>query len=136
MPEWSDIPWLGVVVGVVASQIIGFLWYGPLFGKPWRAGMGMSDADMQDTSGLGQLVVMGIIWSIVSSIALAGLLSMTDAPDLMAGIWVGFLASLVVTAYILITAGYEKRNKTVAWIGVANQMVTSVVVGAILGYMW
>lgn len=136
MPEWSEIPWLGVVIAVVAAQIIGFLWYGPLFGKPWRAGMGMTDADTQDTSGLGQLVVMGIIWSIVSSIALAALLSMTGTPDLMAGIWVGFLASLVVTAYILITAGYEKRNMTVAWIGVANQMVTSVVVGAILAYMW
>lgn len=136
MPEWSEIPWLGVVIAVVASQIIGFLWYGPLFGKPWREGLGITDSDIQDTSGLGQLVVMGIIWSIVSSIALAALLSMTGTPDLMTGIWVGFLASLVVTAYILITTGYEKRNKTVAWIGVANQMVTSVAVGAILAYMW
>lgn len=136
MPQWSEIPWLGVVVAVVASQIIGFLWYGPLFGKPWRAGMGITDADMQDRSGLGQLVVMGIIWSIVSAIAIAALLSMTGTPDLMAGVWVGFLASLVVTGYILITAGYEKRNMTVAWIGVANQMVTSIVVGAILAYMW
>ncbi len=136
MPEWSEIPWLGVVIAVVASQIIGSLWYGPLFGKPWRAGMGITDADMQDRSGLGQLIVMGIIWSIVSTIALAALLSMTGTPDLMAGVWVGFLTAVVVMAWVLTAAGYEKRNMTVVWLGAANQIVTLVAVGAILGYMW
>lgn len=136
MPQWSEIPWWGVVVAVVASQIIGFLWYGPLFGKPWRAGMGITDADMQDRSGLGQLVVIAIIWSIVSATAIAALLSMTGTPDLMEGIWVGFLASIVVMAWVLTAGGYEKRNKTVVWLGAANQIATLVAVGAILAYMW
>lgn len=38
----ADISWLGVIVGAVASFILGWLWYSPLlFGKRWAAGVGV-----------------------------------------------------------------------------------------------
>ena len=136
MPDWGSIPWAGVLVGVVASQIIGFLWYGPLFGKQWLAGMGKTPEDMQDRSGLGAAVSVGIISSVAAAVALAALLSLSSDPDMESGAMVGLLAGVVVTAYIVITMMYEQRDRTVSWIGVANQLVTSVVVGAIIGAMW
>ena len=136
MPDWGSIPWAGVLVGVVASQIIGFLWYGPLFGKQWIAGLGKTPEEMSDRSGLGAAVSVGVISSVVATIALAALLSMSSDPDMESGAVVGLLAGLAVTAYIVITMMYEQRNRLVSWIGAANQLVTSVVVGAIIGAMW
>lgn len=136
MPDWGSIPWAGVLVGVVASQIIGFLWYGPLFGKQWIAGLGKTPEEMSDRSGLGAAVSVGVISSVVAAIALAALLSMSSDPDMERGAMVGLLVGLAVTAYIVITMMYEQRNRLVSWIGAANQLVTSVVVGAIIGAMW
>jgi hypothetical protein len=134
MPDWGSIPWVGVLVAVVAAQIIGFLWYGPLFGKPWRAAMGVAEGS--DTSGLGAAIGVGVLCSLATAVALALLLSMSDSPDVESGCKVGLLVAVAVSSYVLITTMYEQRNRTVAWIGIANQVVTLVVMGAILGAMW
>lgn len=136
MPDWGMIPWAGVLVAVVASQIIGFLWYGPLFGKAWMAGLGKTPEDMSDRSGLGAAVSVGVVSSVAAAIALAILLTMSNTPDMESGAKVGLLVALAVTSYIVITMMYEQRDRTVSWIGIANQVVTLVVMGAIIGAMW
>jgi hypothetical protein len=40
MISLAPVNWLGVVVGMVVSMILGMLWYGPLFGKTWLAMIG------------------------------------------------------------------------------------------------
>jgi hypothetical protein len=35
----AHVNWLAVIVGTVFNMVLGFLWYGPLFGKPWMAAM-------------------------------------------------------------------------------------------------
>jgi Protein of unknown function (DUF1761) len=136
MPDWGAIPWVGVIVAVVAAQVIGFLWYGPLFGKPWRAAMGVTDEMAQDRSGLGAAVGVGVFCSLVSAIALAIILTMSRTPDIESGCKVGFLAAACVGSYILLAKMYEKRDSTLTAINIANQVVTLVVMGAIIGKMW
>ncbi len=134
--DWGDIPWLGVVVAVVAGQIIGFLWYGPLFGAPWRTAMGITPEQMQDRSGLAGTVGVGVVASIVAAIALALLMSFADSPDATTGWQVGVLAALVVAAWIVTAMVYEKTNRTIARIAIGNQVVTLIVMGVVLGAMW
>lgn len=136
MPDWGSIPWLGVLGAVVASQIIGFLWYGPLFGKQWIAGMGKSEEEMKNTEGLGQAIGVGVVSSIVSAIALALLITLSESPDVESGCKIGLLVAAIVSAYIVITMMYEQRNRTVSVINIANQVVTLVVMGAVIGAMW
>jgi uncharacterized membrane protein YpjA len=31
----GEVNWLAVIVCAVLSMVIGFIWYGPLFSKPW-----------------------------------------------------------------------------------------------------
>ncbi|HAX82339.1 MAG TPA: hypothetical protein DCY40_07230 [Actinobacteria bacterium] len=38
----GDLEWLAILVGTVAMFIVGWLWYGPLFGKKWTAAHGIS----------------------------------------------------------------------------------------------
>jgi hypothetical protein len=41
---------LSALIGAVASMIIGFVWYGPLFGKKWMEVIGVSPAAAQKVS--------------------------------------------------------------------------------------
>jgi hypothetical protein len=134
MPEFGDINWLAVVVAVVASQIIGFIWYGPLFQKQWMAALGKTEADMSGNA--GPAIVIGIICSTVITIALALLLTLWDPIDLKNGVKAGlFMAIGFVIPYIVLTTMYEERSRALMWIAVSNQLVTAAVVGGILGAM-
>jgi hypothetical protein len=39
--EWlvrvGDLDWLAILVATAAAMVLGFLWYGPLFGKVWAS---------------------------------------------------------------------------------------------------
>lgn len=134
MPDFGEFNWLAVVTAVVMTQILGFLWYGPLFGKPWLAGLGKTQEDMQDRSGLGKALTIGLICSIVMVVALAIILSLSETPDLVSGIKIGVLASIGFVATTLWSgATYEGRNMTVTWISIAYQVVAITAAGAILG---
>lgn len=134
MPDFGEINWLAVLVAVVVTQVLGFLWYGPLLGKPWRAGMGITEADMADRSGLGKALTIGVICSIVMTVALAIILLLSETPDLVSGIKIGILGSVGFAATTLLSgAAYENRNMTVTWISIAYQIVAITAAGAILG---
>ncbi|HKP24103.1 MAG TPA: DUF1761 domain-containing protein [Dongiaceae bacterium] len=38
-----DINWLAVLVAAVVTFVLGGVWYGPLFGRAWRAAEGQSE---------------------------------------------------------------------------------------------
>ena len=41
--EGFDINWLAILAAAASSLVIGFLWYGPLFGKAWMKESGMTE---------------------------------------------------------------------------------------------
>jgi hypothetical protein len=40
------VNYLAILVAAVANMALGFVWFGPLFGKVWTRAMGWSDAEM------------------------------------------------------------------------------------------
>ncbi len=36
-----------LIICAIVAVVLGILWYGPLFGKPWRQTMGVSDAEVE-----------------------------------------------------------------------------------------
>ncbi len=40
------INYIAVIVAAIAQMALGFIWYGPLFGKQWTTLMGWSEAEM------------------------------------------------------------------------------------------
>ncbi len=40
----KGLNWTAVLVSAVLLEVLGYLWYGPLFGKPWAAAMGPAAA--------------------------------------------------------------------------------------------
>ena len=66
---------LAIGLGVVATMVLGFLWYGPLFGKAWlkiQATKGRKPEDMEAGAGL---YLQTILLAIVSQLVLALLIA-------------------------------------------------------------
>ncbi len=134
MPDFGQFNWLAILAAVVVTQILGFLWYGPLFGKPWLAGMGKTQEEIQAGGNVGKAVAIGVICSIVMTVALAIILSLSETPDLVSGIKIGLLASVGFVATTLWSGAiYEDRNMTVTLISIAYQVVAITAAGAIIG---
>jgi len=46
MSDFPALNWLAVVAAAVAAFALGWLWFGPLFGRKWQAEVGLSDEQM------------------------------------------------------------------------------------------
>jgi hypothetical protein len=64
----QHVNWLAVLVaGVGASALLGFLWYGPLFGKMWMRASGVNP----DGRNMAPLLALSILLSIIAATLLA-----------------------------------------------------------------
>ena len=60
--EFWPVNWVAVLIVVVFSQILGMLWYGPLFGKMWLGFIGRKQEDMKMTGGtIGGSIVTALV---------------------------------------------------------------------------
>lgn len=95
---------LAVLAAAVVSMIIGFLWYGPLFGKQWMALSGISKEQMDASKmkGMHQMYALTFIGTLLTSYVLAHAIffasTYLEIEGLSAGLqggfwnWLGFIA--------------------------------------------
>ena len=98
----NTINYLAVFVSAVASLVIGALWYGPMFGKPWMRPLGISRESMQGWE-KKMVAKRGYAISFISSLVMAYTLALfanlfrvtdiTGAWQLSFWIWLGFIAT-------------------------------------------
>ena len=91
---------ISVLVASVASFFIGFLWYGPLFGKEWRRLMKFSVKDMKKMKMTPRnAMVLGFTSTLVMVYVLALFIEVANPSTLLEGvmisfwIWLGFIAT-------------------------------------------
>jgi hypothetical protein len=97
-----DINYLAVLVAAVASMIIGYLWYGPLFGKAWARGMGWdtnpelmaSMKKMAPKAYLQQFIGALIMAYVLAHVVWMSLVAFPEYTPLMRGINSGFFSWL------------------------------------------
>ena len=138
--NFGSINWLAVLACVVASMIVGGVWFAPkTFFPIWWKAIGKSDKDDASQSSLP----MGLVWGLIVFCAFVQATFMalmvnamgsmnggaTLASGAMAGfmLWLGFVAPSSLTNKL-----FADRLK--AWVLEAgNHLITFVVMGAILG---
>ncbi|HLF16605.1 MAG TPA: DUF1761 domain-containing protein [Candidatus Thermoplasmatota archaeon] len=61
--DTSDLDWLGIVLAVLASIVIGFIWYSPKMptGRIWMKGIGMSMDHKPDQKAMMKGMVLMIV---------------------------------------------------------------------------
>ena len=96
------VNFLAVGGAAIASIVLGFIWYGPLFGKQWMSIMGLKPSDMEKMkTGVQTSYVGGLVSSLVMSYVLALLIEgmntsafYGNAYGLALAIWLGFVATV------------------------------------------
>lgn len=130
---------LAVVLGALASFVVGFIWYSPgAFGKMWMKLSGISKQDMGDAKKKGMMgnMVVGFIAQLVMAYVLlmfmnqAGDVSPAGGAAVAAWAWLGFVATIMVGSVL-----WEEKPVKLYVLNVAQWLVSLVVMGAVLGYM-
>ncbi|MDZ4752043.1 MAG: DUF1761 domain-containing protein [Flavobacteriales bacterium] len=105
--------WLAIIVAVLASAVIGFIWYNPkVFGNAWMKSIGITMDDAKDTN-VAKMMIVDLAMATIVSINSARFMGYpaTEYMTIKHGIFHG-LESLgyLVVPVIVTTAIYEKRN--------------------------
>ena len=129
----SDINWLAVIVGTIAHQALGALWYGVLFRKMWLTAMGMTPEEVEMQSP-GSGLALGAVCSLVSVIALALLMSWGDHASVTGGICIGAVTGIgMITAATFMNGFYEQKKPVLSILFGAYYTLGLMIAGAILG---
>ena len=125
----SGINWIAVIVGVILSNALGFLWYGPLFGKPWMAALGKRPEQLQSSP-------MMYVWTIVTSLITMVVLAATVGAFGSSGVVQGAVIGAVLFVGLQGTATYvgvmfEGKSATLWSINALYNLVIFVVMGAV-----
>lgn len=140
MPQ-VPINYLAVIVATISSMVIGFVWYGPLFGKQWMALMGIASKSMDaGKKGMGKRYGLMTLGSLVMSFVLAHSLVFASTylklDGLMAGLdagfwnWLGFIAPVTLGSVL-----WENKSWKLWVLNNGYQLVTLLVMGCILA-LW
>ncbi len=73
MHHLPDISYLAVIVAAVSGLVIGRLWYGVLFERPWRSMAGITKQTSKDAK-LLQVYALNLTSQLLIALALAALL--------------------------------------------------------------
>ena len=130
---FENIPWLAVIVATVANMVLGFLWYGPVFGKHWgeASGVNMNEAQASPTMylapSLGAAVAAIVLWNMMRAMG---------ATDMVGGIMTAFWAWLAFTAFTSYTNATFRGSGTRLWtIETFAHLVGFALTGVILALM-
>lgn len=124
--------WFGIILAAVAQMVVGFIWYGPLFGKTWMSMMGINTQSM-GREGMGKTYAIQAVGSLVTAYVLATLVGMMGAKTLAAGVqagfwvWLGFVATVTLGSVL-----YERRSWNLYVLNNGYQLVSLAIMGAIV----
>ncbi|MEK7561082.1 MAG: DUF1761 domain-containing protein [Patescibacteria group bacterium] len=135
------INYLAVFVSAVAAMVVGFLWYGHLFGKMWADMMGYKFDTPEAKREMQKKAMPGYIGSFIGALVMAYVLAHAlvfastytgtygIAAGLMVGFWnwVGFVAPVTVGIVF-----WEKKPWKLWFINASYWLVLLLVMGVIL----
>lgn len=68
--DFSAINWIAVVVAAIAFFVLGAIWYGPVFGKTWQKGVGLSDEELKSAN-MGKLFGSAFVFALIITVGMA-----------------------------------------------------------------
>ncbi len=125
---------LAIWTGIALQFVIGFLWYGPLFGDPWMEMEGLDLAMIEaDPPGLWEWMT-NIVTAISGVYLLAWLFLKIKADTALKGVFYGFLIGFVFILLANKTSGaFAKYPYWLPWITGGFSTVGFMAAGAVLG---
>jgi hypothetical protein len=133
MHHLESVNVFAVLVAALAGFVIGGIWYGPLFGKPWMAASGMT----KEKGAQGNVAVtFGLAFVLNAIIAVGISMSLGGQRGLHLGLHEGLAAGFFFVATSLgVICLFERRPLRHYLINAGYQLVNFAVIGLIIG-LW
>jgi hypothetical protein len=137
------VNYLAVLLAAVTNMVLGYVWFGPLFGKTWMHLMGMTREKM-DTQKAKTAMWRGYSLAFVGSVVMAYVLShfltfaifYTDATGVPAGLMVGFWSWLGFVAPVTLSSVLWEGKPWKLWFLLNGYyLVSALIMGCILA-LW
>ncbi len=133
-----DTNWVAVIISAVIAMALGTFWYSPAgFGKQWMKLTGISRKKMNGSkTNMPMIYGVQAVASIITAYVLSNIISFAGAMDIMSGaivgfwVWLGFVATIMISSVL-----YEGKSLNLYWINASYQLVTLVLMGAVLAAM-
>lgn len=134
--DFLNVNFIAIVVVAVIHMGLGFLWYGPLFSKPWMALQGWTKERMEQENVNPVIYLVPFVGALLSTYTLALLINATQMGTFMGGVSLGLLIAtgIIVPAF---ASNYLFSSKPLKLylIDTGYYFVSTVIAGAILG-LW
>lgn len=137
-----DMNYTAILVCAILAMIIGFIWYGPLFGKSWMKIMGVEAMSAEQKKamekGMWAMYFLQFILSLVTAYVLDFVLVNWVGDMAVVGVailvWFGFIMTTEAGAAL-----WSGRPRKTAWkmflISTSGHFITFIVFGIVLN-MW
>ena len=131
MLDFAGLNWWAILVATAAAFALGYVWYGPVFGKAWLAALGKTEDEIQPSPTPFVVSFVAALATCIVVAALMGGLGMKGVANgavlgLVTG--VGFIAASMASDTAFCGWGWQ------LWAIQAGYRVTySIVMGAIIG---
>ena len=131
MLDFSELNWWAILVATGAAFVLGFLWYGPLFGQAWLKALGKTEADLQPSP---TPFVISFFTTLLSCVVLAaimkGMAMQSLGGDLLIGglVGVGFIAASMAS-----DSAFCRSGMPLFLIQSGYRVLYSILMGGILG---
>lgn len=130
MEQLTQINWLAIVVVTIASFALGYLWYGPLFGKAWVAALGKEPEDIQPSP---TPFIISVVAAAITCIVMALFIESMQIDTWLGGLCIGLLVGIgFIAASMASDNAFCGYSWTLFYIQAGYRVVYSVLMGIIL----
>lgn len=135
--DLSNINFWAVIVATLSTFLVGWFWYGPLFGKAWMNAVGLSEDELQQ-SNMTKIFGLAFIFELIMAFNLA--MFLTGSPEAVeqmdagAGAFYGFLTGFGWIFFALaVNSLYERKSWKYIFINGGYWAVAFTIMGLIIG---
>src|SRR3989344_2625414 len=138
------VNYLAILACGIANMVIGFLWYGPLFGKPWAEMMGFKVNTPEEMKEMQKKAMPGYVASFIGALVMAYVLAHNlefaqaymNVSGYMAGVSSGFWNWLGVVVPVSMGIVFWESKPWKLWFINAGYWLVSLVVMGIILAVW
>ncbi|MBT8233309.1 MAG: DUF1761 domain-containing protein [Saprospiraceae bacterium] len=134
----ENINFLALIAGAVVPMVIGFIWYGPIFGKAWQNSLGMSDEDVQSGNmpvifGISFLVAMVFSYYLYRYVGYHPEEEQTFTHSAFHGAQIALMTAVPV---LISNSLFEKKNWTNILINASYWTLTFAIIGGVMSLFY
>ena len=134
-----NLNYLHILVVTIVGFLLGWVWFGLVFGKAWMAEMKITPemvAAAKAKGGMAGDFIKGFVFTLLSTFGIAALLAAHGVPNWKHGAAFGLFIGLFAPVTRMLNGSvWEKRSIKLQMINVGHEAVLYALQGAILG-MW